>query len=390
LFNDEVITRGLRHYGLPPEEACLYIHSTCVEITPIASSAVWVASPYINLLQLLLDLLAIPQTKHPEPGQEPIPVKGTRTATLAGSTFADLLLAWRKHLGATIRQELRIQNLMQMERERHGGDPLVSCFVKDCLAKGLDLDQGGARYNWIMPSFVGLANLADAFVVLRRLVYEDKRLSLDEMASILADNFQHHERLRQEMISRIPKYGNDEDEADDLVRLITGWILEETEPLRTWRGGRVVPSLFCWIMHERLGSQTGASPDGRVSGFPLGDGSGPAQGREQKGPTASILSSTKWAHDRFIGGIAVNLKFGSNCFNDDTRSKMLDLVQIYMARGGFELQINAVDRNTLLQARQHPEAYQDLVVRVGGYSDYFVRLPPAMQEEVILRSEHNL
>lgn len=386
LFNDEVITRGLRHYGLPPEEACLYIHSTCVEITPIATSAVWVASPYINLLQLLLDVLAATRTTNPDPK----PDGSAHPAAPVGATFEGLLLAWRKLLRTTIRQELRTQNLLQMERERHGGDPLVSCFVDDCLAKGLDLDQGGARYNWIMPSFVGLANLADAFVVLHRLVYQEKRLSLEEMAAILADNFQHHERLRQEIIGRIPKYGNDEDEADDFVRLITGWILEETEPLRTWRGGRVVPSLFCWIMHERLGSQTGASPDGRVSGFPLGDGSGPAQGREQNGPTASILSSTKWAHDRFIGGIAVNLKFSSSCFNADSRSKMLDLIRIYLARGGFELQINAVDRNTLLQARQHPESYQDLVVRVGGYSDYFVRLPPAMQEEVILRSEHNL
>lgn len=390
LFNDAVITRGLRHYGLPPEEACLYIHSTCVEITPIASSAVWVASPYINLLQLLLDVMADPHQMMPAGEQTQDHALESARETVSGMTFTDLLFAWRRHLRESIRHEIQAQNVLQMERERHGGDPLVSCFVCDCLANGLDIDQGGARYNWIMPSFIGLANLADSLLALRRLVFEDKRFSLAEMTQILADNFRYHERLRQEIISRIPKYGNDDDEADDIVLQITGWILKETEPLRTWRGDRIVPSLFCWIMHERFGSQTGASPDGRVCGFPLGDGSGPAQGREQKGPTASILSSTKWVHDWFIGGIAVNLKFSSQTFNDTSRAKMLDLIRTYMARGGFELQINTVDRDTLLQARQHPEPYRDLVVRVGGYSDYFVRLTPAMQDEVILRSEHDL
>ncbi|MEA4889435.1 MAG: pyruvate formate lyase family protein [Clostridiaceae bacterium] len=370
LFNDATISRGLRGYGLPPEEACLYIHSTCVEITPIASSAVWVASPYINLVQILLEIMADQNT--------------------GVDTFTGLLSAWRNKLRGALRQEIRQQNLWQMERERHGGDPLVSCFVNDCLERGLDVDQGGARYNWIMPSFVGLANLADSLLAIRQLVYEQKKLSLGEFNQILAANFQNHEDLRQIILNQIPKYGNDLDSADDLVGLITGWIAEETDRLRTWRGSRVVPSLFCWIMHEHFGSRTGASPDGRTGGFPLGDGSGPAQGREHNGPTASVLSSTKWPHDRFIGGIAVNMKFSGRLFTDRSRVKMIALIRTFMDRGGFELQINVVDRATLLKAKEHPDEYRDLVVRVGGYSDYFVRLSPAMQDEVILRSEHGL
>ncbi len=159
---------------------------------------------------------------------------------------------------------------------------------------------------------------------------------------------------------------------------------------RTYRGDRFIPSFFCWIMHEREGSITAASPDGRLCGFPLGDGSGPAQGREKKGPTASILSSTKWDHSPFIGGIAVNMKFGKRLFGEQSLPKMLDLVQTFMDRGGFEFQVNVVDKDTLLKARQNPEAYRDLVVRIGGYSDYFVNLPPAMQEEIILRTEHEI
>lgn len=371
LFNDAVISKGLRHYGLPAGEACLYIHSTCVEITPIATSAVWVASPYINLVQLLLDVLDSRQAAGP-------------------LDFDSLLSAWRDRLRQVVSREARQQNLLQMERERMGGDPLVSCFVHDCLERGLDVDQGGARYNWIMPSFVGLANLADSLLAVRELVYEQKQLSLADLNRILADNYQDQEILRQTILNRLPKYGNDLDQADELVGRLTGWIVEETERYRTWRGDRLVPSLFCWIMHERLGSLTGATPDGRLRGFPLGDGSGPAQGRERHGPTASIRSSTKWAHERFIGGIAVNLKFGSQLFTDQALDRMAALIRTFMDRGGFEVQINVVDRETLLQARSHPEAYRDLVVRVGGYSDYFTRLSPAMQDEVILRSEHGL
>ena len=148
--------------------------------------------------------------------------------------------------------------------------------------------------------------------------------------------------------------------------------------------------MFCWIMHDIFGRSTGATPDGRLAGFPLGDGSGPAQGREAEGPTASVLSSTSWEHWKFIGGIAVNMKFTKSVFNDRSLGAVEALVKTYLARGGFEIQINVTDRETLERARVHPEEYADLVVRIGGYSDYFVRLSPTMQEEVILRTEHTV
>lgn len=369
LFNDEVISRGLRGYGLSRAEACSYIHSTCVEITPIACSAVWVASPYINLIQPLLDLMAIPE--HQVPGD-----------------FEAFLNGYRQSLQQIIRDSVIEQNRLQMARETFGGDPLVSCFVDDCLASGKDVDQGGARYNWIMPSFVGLANLADALVVIRELVYRQADLSMGQLQEILRVNFDGQEAFRQKLLKQIPKYGNDNDQADQLVTLLTSWIVEDVSCHQTWRGDRFIPSLFCWIMHEQLGSRTGATPDGRLAGFPLGDGSGPAQGRETEGPTASILSSTKWPHDAFIGGIAINLKFSRSSFQPASLEKMIALIRTFMARGGFELQLNVVDRETLLKAKKNPEQYRDLVVRVGGYSDYFIHLSPAMQEEVILRSEH--
>ena len=156
------------------------------------------------------------------------------------------------------------------------------------------------------------------------------------------------------------------------------------------QNGRLVPSVFCWIMHERFGRGTGATPDGRRAGFPLGDGSGPCQGREMSGPTASILSSTKWDHHELIGGVAVNMKFSKSGVADSSLGAMKALVKAFMMRGGFEIQMNVTDRETLKRAVERPEEYRDLVVRVGGYSDYFARLSPEMQQEVILRTEHQI
>ncbi len=376
IFNDNLITGSLKSIGLPSEQACAYIHSTCVEITPVAASGVWVASDYINLEQILLDLLGIPPLSAKEHGK-----------LTAFDSFDDLKAAYIKGLEQKISDNAMRQNTLQKERYDYGGDPLVSCFVKDCLKRGRDIDRGGALYNWIMPSFVGLANVCDSFSVIKTLVYEKKELTLAAFAEALKRNFIGQETLYAK-ITKIPKYGSDCDEADAFASEITAWIADAVSKHTTFRGDRFIPSLFCWIMHERFGSNTAASPDGRKSGFPLGDGSGPAQGRELKGPTASILSSTKWSHAPFIGGIAVNLKFGRSLLGEGAVDNIEALIKTYMQRGGFEVQINVVDKETLQKARENPERYRDLTVRVGGYSDYFTNLSYAMQEEVIARTAH--
>jgi trans-4-hydroxy-L-proline dehydratase len=380
IFNDRVIVEGLRSYGLPPEEACEYIHSTCVEITPVATSAVWVASPYINLVEPLLEILGV------------VPGGFDRSATGSPSgewlCFDELVADYRIALKRRVDAAVVEQNRMQEERRRYGGDPLVSCFVRDCLERGRDVDWGGARHNWIMPSFVGMANLVDSLAAIRTLVFERGELDFYELVRMLEDDFDGYPGELETIRSEAPKYGNDIDEVDELALEVTGWIRELLSSHRTYRGDRFIPSLFCWVMHERLGRATPATPDGRRSGFPLGDGSGPAQGRELCGPTASILSSTKWDHRPFIGGIAVNLKLGSTAFPGGSTKPLEVLIRTYLERGGFELQVNVVDRDTLVAARTNPAEYADLVVRIGGYSDYFTRLSPAMQEEVILRTAH--
>ncbi|MDR2524910.1 MAG: hypothetical protein LBC83_01765 [Oscillospiraceae bacterium] len=365
IFNDDVIAKGLQFYGVPPEESRDYIQSTCVEITPIASSNIWVASPYMNLLQKLLDVLS-----------EDYP------------TMDALLEAYFAHIAEGVRRNLEREIRSRLQRARHARDPLLSCFVQDCLERGSDIEQGGARYNWIMPSFVGLSNVADALLALERLVYT-KEVSWADLRAALAADFEGCDALRQRIL-QLPKYGNDDEAADRYVLLLTDFLNRTVRPYQEGRDAALVPSLFCWVMHDRFGCETGASPDGRKAGFPLGDGSGPAQGREINGPTAAALSATKWTHERFIGGVAVNMKFSKRMFGDESLPKLVALAKTYLERGGFELQINVVDRETLERAQKDPENYGDLVVRIGGYSDYFTRLSPSMQAELLARTEYQI
>ncbi|MBO5271083.1 MAG: hypothetical protein J6B77_09875, partial [Clostridia bacterium] len=357
IFNDDVITRGLIGYGVPENEARSYIHSTCVEITPVASSNVWVASPYTNMAQLLLD-----------------------TMTREYDSFEAHISALLELLDHHIEKNFSEQSDLRKHRAVHAMNPLLSCFVNDCIARGTDIEKGGARYNWIMPSFVGMANLVDSVYVLKKIVYDDGEYTVCALKEILDHNFEGNEALRQRLLTALPKYGNDIDEIDQYFGMFTSHIISECKKyMSELPSGNLIPSVFCWVMHERMGRKTGATPDGRPAGFPLGDGSGPCQGREMNGPTASILSSTKWEHHELIGGVAVNMKFAKSTLGRDSLNVMQGLIKAYMLRGGFELQINVTDRELLEKARQNPEAYRDLVVRIGGYSDYFTRLSPEMQ-----------
>lgn len=368
IFNDDIITQGLLDYGVPPEQACNYIHSTCVEITPVASSNVWVASPYTNMPQLLLDVM-----------QEDCP------------TYEVLKEKLYQKLAASIEANFHEQNGWRKVVSHKNMNPLLSCFVNDCLKDGLDIYQGGAKYNWIMPSFVGVANLVDSLYVLKKVVFEEKRMTLQQMNHLLETSFENAEPMRLYLLNKIPKYGNNIDDVDALFSEITRFIDTQCRKYTpVFQNARLIPSVFCWIMHERFGSATGATPDGRPAHFPLGDGSGACQGREKGGPLASLISGTKWSHKEMIGGVAVNLKFSKKQFTQNSFQTMMALIKTYLQRGGFEIQINVTDRETLLDAVAHPENHRDLLVRIGGYSDYFIHLGPNMQQEVLLRTEHEV
>jgi pyruvate-formate lyase len=226
-FNDDLISAGLMEAALPPAEACLYQHSTCVEITPIASSNVYVASPYVNLVQLLHDTLGLPPAvPATTPAAEPVAAAAGRRP----ETFEALLAGYRRRLAAAVRQAAIEQNTIQATRRYNGGLPRLSCFVNDCLARGCDIDRGGARYNGIEPSFVGLSNLVDSLAAMRKFVYDEGVLGLDELVQALASDFAGREDLRHMLLNRSPKYGNDDDSVDDLAVQVTGWIRDRVGP----------------------------------------------------------------------------------------------------------------------------------------------------------------
>jgi formate C-acetyltransferase len=234
-----------------------------------------------------------------------------------------------------------------------------------------------------------MSNLVDSLYALKKTVYERHEYTVLSLKEILEGDFEGHEELRRKLLYNIPKYGNDNDEVDAYFNTIVSHITSECRKYTPiLPEGKLIPSVFCWIKHEGFGRQTGATPDGRHAGFPLGDGSGPCQGREFCGPTASILSSTKWDHSKLIGGVAVNMKFSKSSLGKKSIETMAALVKSYIKRGGFEMQINVTDREILEKAIERPEDYADLVVRIGGYSDYFTRLSRNMQRELIERTEH--
>ena len=371
-FNDELIAQGLRDQGVTPADSYNYMNSTCVEIKVAGASNIWVTAPYYNLPGALLDVMEEAVT-----GGRPEP-----------AAFGELVDRVKQHLDGQLGEAAARLDRIWRERGRRACFPLASCVVRDCLERGRDFDRGGARYNWVENSFVGLANLVDSLVAVKKLVYETAELSLSELYDILKSNFEGQEALRQRIVNSLPTYGNDKDEPDALARELAEFLIRSTAS-RMVGPHQYVPGFFCWVQHERLGSETGATPDGRRAGLPLADGAGAAQGRDTRGPTASVLSTTKWTHRPVLGGLVHNVKFSGSMFETaQEREAVRGIIETYMRRGGFEIQVNVVSREELLDAQEHPEGHRDLLVRVAGYSDYFVHLNRNMQNEIIAREEH--
>ena len=369
-FGDETIQTGLKSLGVPKVESCRYVNSTCVEITPSGASNVWVASPYYNTCQILLDEIAA-NVESPSPD------------------FDTFLRQYRRRLAAAVEQSVAQQNEARRLRHQRGRKPLQSVFTRDCSGRGRDIDDAGARYNWVECSFVGLANLADSLHVVDQEIFRRRSLDFAELKKLLDTDFADSEHLRLRFLNAYPKYGQNCAELDGLVGDTVRFVAGECARFRMEPDdSHYVPGAFVWIVHEQFGRATAATPDGRSAGFPFADGCGPAQGRERKGPTAAILSTTSWDHSPMIGGLAYNMKFNTSLFRTpEGFDRLRDLILTFLHRGGFETQINVVDHQVLEEAREHPEEFRDLVVRIGGYTDYFTRLTPEMQDEIILRTE---
>ena len=277
-----------------------------------------------------------------------------------------------------------------LRRRFTAGDPKLyrTFFTRDCVARRRSFEAGGARYNWAVVSYQGIANVIDSLAALEQVVFTQQVATPAEVQAALVADFVGWAPLRARLAAAA-HYGNDDDRVDRLGARVIGHAWRCLAAHRTPRGGRYLPSCILFATYGAAGAQVGATPDGRRAGEPLTDSVGPLPGRDQRGPTAMLGSVTKLPLTLAVGTPVLNLRLQRSLFaTPDGLAAVVALVRSYFARGGLQLQLTAVDRATLLAAQRTPEAYADLLVRIGGYSEYFTRLPRNLQDTVIARTEH--
>ncbi|MEM5770590.1 MAG: pyruvate formate lyase family protein, partial [Bacillota bacterium] len=261
----------------------------------------------------------------------------------------------------------------------------------DCITKGKSLQQGGAHYNFTGPQGVGVANVGDALAALKKVVYEDGTINRDTLAGALSKNWEGYENLRQVMLNQAPKFGNDDDYADELARLAARIYCEEVEKYTNPRGGQFQAGLYPVSANVPFGAAVGALPDGRLAGTPLADGVSPVSGRDVNGPTAAAKSVAKLDHEIASNGTLFNQKFLPSALRGETgHGNLASLVRTYFSLGGMHVQFNVISKEILREAQQNPEQYRGLVVRVAGYSAFFTSLDKSLQEDIITRTEHTI
>jgi formate C-acetyltransferase len=266
--------------------------------------------------------------------------------------------------------------------------PFTSAITERCLEAGKDVTGGGAVYNFTGVQGVGLATVADSLAAIDQLLYRDKRVTWDLLLTALSSDFRDSEPVRQMMLSRVPKYGNDEELADKYAAFVAQLYSDEVSRYRTYRGGTLLPGLYSVATHIAFGVMVGASPSGRRAGTPLSCGVTPAPGAAREGPTAALQSVAKLNHRLVANGSALNLRLSPTHLKGEQGAQLLStLITTYFGLGGMQIQFNLVDSQTLRKAQEHPEEYRDLVVRVAGYSALFTDLDRLVQDELIARTE---
>ncbi|GFO60417.1 glycyl radical enzyme [Geomonas silvestris] len=382
IFNaDSVVEEQLRQ-GKTLVDARAGGCSGCVEVGAFGKEA-YILTGYFNLVKLLE--LALHDGLDPASGEQ----LGPHTGDPAGfASFDQLFEAFRQQLAHFIGIKIRGNRLIEMIYTRLMPAPFLSVLTDDCVSRGIDYNAGGARYNNSFIQGVGIGSITDALSAIAQLVYDEGQLSLADLAGALDRNFAGDEPLRQRLLHKTHKYGNDDDYADDLMRRVFDAFFNEVDGKPNTKGGVYRIEMLPTTCHVYFGSVTGATSDGRLSGTPLSEGISPVQGADRNGPTAVIRSAGKMDHIR-SGGTLLNLKFSPGMLaGEGGIDALAGLVRSYFKMDGHHVQFNVVNVATLRRAQEHPSEHRDLIVRVAGYSDYFCDLSAALQNEIIERTEH--
>jgi pyruvate formate-lyase/glycerol dehydratase family glycyl radical enzyme len=382
LFNTDVIIQELLRQGKSIEDARNGGASGCVE-TGAFGKECYILTGYFNLVKILE--ITLNDGADPRTGKK----IGLETGDPAEfHDFDELIEAFTKQLKFFVDLKIRGNNVIEKLYAEYLPVPFLSLFIDDCIAKGKDYNDGGARYNTTYIQGVGLGTITDSLSAIRFNVFDNKNVTMNELFRALKANFSGYENLRQRLVNRSPKYGNDDDYADQLMRLVFESYFEAIDGRSNMKGGCYRINLLPTTVHVYFGKAVGATPDGRKSGEPLSEGVSPVQGADRKGPTAVIKSVAKLDHAR-TGGTLLNQKLSPQLLSDEEGlEKLAHLVRTYFTLDGHHIQFNVVDSEMLRDAQEHPEKYRDLIVRVAGYSDYFVDLNVELQNEIIKRTEH--
>jgi pyruvate formate-lyase/glycerol dehydratase family glycyl radical enzyme len=385
IFNTDAVVQEQLRQGKSLEDARSGGCSGCVEIGAFGKEA-YILTGYFNMPKCLE--LALHNGVDPLTGKQ----LGPRTGSLESfRTFEDVFAAYQAQFRHFLEIKLKGNQLIGRIYATAMPAPFLSVLTDDCVARGRDYNSGGARYNNTYVQFVGLGTVTDSFSALRQTSFEPDgaKLPLGEFVAAMDKNFNGQDVLRQRLLHRTRKYGNDDDYADDLMVRVFNTCFEALDGRpESNRGGRYRIEMLPTTCHVYFGSITGATPDGRSARRPVSEGVSPVQGADRHGPTAVIRSAAKMDHLK-AGGTLLNMKFAPDLVaTEDGLDKWLHLVRSYFKMDGHHIQFNVVRAETLREAQQHPEQHRDLIVRVAGYSDYFCDLSAELQEEIITRTEH--
>ncbi|MCK4844492.1 MAG: glycyl radical protein [Candidatus Heimdallarchaeota archaeon] len=382
IFNTDALIQEMVRQGKNIEDARNGGASGCVEVGAFGKES-YILTGYFNLVKILEVTL--------NNGLDPITGEqiGLKTGNVNDfKTFEELLEKFKEQVIYFVNIKIKGNNIVERLYATQLPSPFLSIIIDDCIEKGKDYNDGGARYNTTYIQGVGLGTLTDSLTAIKYNVFDKKIMLMSELLDAIGTNFEKSEQLHYKLVEESPKYGNDNDYADDIMKQAFNIYFNAVDNRPNTKGGKYRINLLPTTVHIYFGSVIKATPDGRKAFEPLSEGVSPVQGVDRLGPTAVIKSASKIDHLK-TGGTLLNQKFSPQLLEDEVGiNSLAHLIRSYFKMDGHQIQFNIVSAETLREAQKHPEKYKNLIVRVAGYSDYFVDLGIELQNEIIRRTEH--
>ncbi len=394
--NDEIVIPGLIEIGVETEDAYNYSAIGCIEV---AVPGKWgyrcTGMSFLNLMRVFLASMYDGLDR--ESGQ--IFNKGTGNFAEFNS-FEDLFKAWQHQIKYYTRKTVEIDTAVDTALEENVPDILCSAFVDSCISRGKTIKEGGSKYDFISGLQVGIANLGNSMAAIKKLVFEEKKLTKEQLLTAIENNFDgaDGEKIRQLLLNFAPKYGNDDDYVDLLLKDAYMEFINELEKYHTTRynrgpiGCKYYAGTSSISANVPSGAVVPATPDGRKAFTPVAEGSSPSSGTDMLGPTAVFKSVSKLPTGKIMGGVLLNQKLSPATIQKDSdKQKLISIIRTFFEElKGWHVQYNIVSKETLLAAKKNPEKHRDLIVRIAGYSAFFTTLSPDTQDDIIARTEHSL